>query len=51
MVGDVEGWGRGSCVFIVDERDGFSGVIGCGGFGGVVVDYYIAGEEIAVAEN
>ncbi len=51
VVGDVEGWGSGSGIFVVDERDSFGGVVGCGGFGGVRVDDYVAGEKVAVAED
>lgn len=51
VVGDIEGWRRGSCVFVVDEGDGFSGVGGSGGFNGVGMDDDVTGEEVAMAED
>ena len=52
VVGDVEGARGGSGVFVVDEGDSFGGVRGCEGLReGVRVNDYVAGEEVAVAED
>ena len=53
VVCNVEGWGRGGSVFVVNERDSFDGVVrGCGGvIRGVRVDDYVAGEEVAMTED
>lgn len=51
VIGNVKGCRRGSCVFVVDEGDGFDGVGGSGGFGGVGMHDDVAGEEVAMAKN